>query len=111
MPRLRWSPSSPAQISPEERAQSQAGPPLNASAREAKSSKPGKDSKDGQATIWLREGQLVRPLEVKPGTSDGANTAVTGDGLQEGQEVVTGEAAANSQSSVKNPFLPQINRR
>jgi hypothetical protein len=50
-------------------------------------------------------------MEVKTGVSDGANTAVVADNLQEGQEVVTGEASANSPVTTKNPFVPQIIRR
>ena len=58
----------------------------------------------------MKDGEFVRPLEVKAGTSDGANTAVTADNLQEGQEVVIGEAVASSQAITKNPFVPQIIR-
>jgi hypothetical protein len=50
-------------------------------------------------------------LQVKVGTSDGANTAVTADDLQEGQEVVTGETSANSKATTKNPFLPPVIKR
>lgn len=80
------------------------------SAGDSKSSKQNKGSKERQGTIWLKDGEFVRPLEVKAGTSDGANTAVTADNLQEGQEVVTGETSENSQATTKNPFLPQGNR-
>jgi hypothetical protein len=59
----------------------------------------------------LREGEFVRGIEVMAGTSDGANTAVTGQGLREGQEVVTGEIVGSAQSDVKNPFLPKVIRR
>jgi len=104
---LRWSPSSPAQIAPEARAQVATDPP-GAPAGETKS---GKGSKERTGTIWLKDGGLVRPLEVKAGVSDGANTAVTADSLQEGQEVVTGEVSASSQNTTKNPFVPQIIRR
>ena len=69
-----------------------------------------KGPKERQGTIWLKDGEFVRPLEVKVGTSDGANTAVAADNLQEGQEVVTGETSENSQATTKNPFLPQGNR-
>jgi HlyD family secretion protein len=100
---LRWSPSSPAQISPAARAQVAADPPGDAKA--------GKGSKERPGIIWLKDGEFVRPLEVKTGVSDGVNTAVTADNLQEGQEVVSGEVSAGAQSTTKNPFLPQIMRR
>jgi hypothetical protein len=70
-----------------------------------------KGAKALQGTIWLKDGEFVRPLEVKVATSDGANTAVTGDNLQEGQEVVTGETSVNSQATTKNPFLPPVIKR
>jgi HlyD family secretion protein len=103
---LRWSPSSPAQIAPDARGQATADP-----AGDAKSSKGGKGPKERVGTIWVKDGDFVRPVEVKAGVSDGANTAVTADNLQEGQEVVTGEASAGSQVTTKNPFVPQIIRR
>jgi len=108
---LRWSPTSPSQISPEARLQNEVDPPPTESAPGAKSSKKGKSSVERQGTIWLKDGEFVRPLEVKVGTSDGANTAVVAENLQEGQEVVTGEISANAQTKMKNPFLPPTVRR
>jgi HlyD family secretion protein len=108
---LRWSPSSLAQISPDVRTQNQVDPSPGDSGGDSKSSRQNKGSKDHQGTIWWKDGEFVRPLEVKVGTSDGANTAVTGENLLEGQEVVTGEIAANSQTSTKNPFLPPVMKR
>ena len=104
---LRWSPSSPSQLVPDVRSQN----PVDPSASDSKSSKPDKISKESRGTVWLKDGEFVRPLEVKIGTSDGVNTAVMADNLQEGQEVVTGEASADSQTTTKNPFVPQIIRR
>lgn len=90
---LRWSPSSLAQISPDARSQ-KADPP----------------SSDGASqhagTVWLRTGQYVRPVEVKLGTTDGSNTAVTADDLKEGDEVVLG-VMDGTQADTLNPFLPR----
>jgi HlyD family secretion protein len=102
---LRWSPSSPAHIAPEARSSDPVGASAGGSAGDSKS------AKALQGTIWLKEGEWVRPLQVKVGTSDGANTAVTADDLQEGQEVVTGETSANSKATTKNPFLPPVIKR
>jgi HlyD family secretion protein len=107
---LRWTPSSLAQISPEARAHGPEDPPGDP-AGDPKSSKQRKGSKERLGTIWLKEGEFVRPLEVKVGASDGANTAVAGDTLQEGQEVVLGETADAGPTTMKNPFLPQIRKR
>jgi HlyD family secretion protein len=103
---LRWAPSSPAQIAPDARGQGVAEAPA-----EAKPSKAGKGAKERPGTIWVKDGEFVRPVEVKAGVSDGANTAVTAENLSEGQEVVTGEVSAGSQVTTKNPFVPQIIRR
>jgi HlyD family secretion protein len=102
---LRWSPSALAQISPAARP-SKLDPP-----GDPKSSKSEKPSKERQGVIWLRNGEFVQPLEVKLGTSDGANTAVSADSLQEGQAVVIGEDFQAAQSGTTNPFLPKIIRR
>ncbi len=108
---LRWSPSAPAQISPDMRSQNQVDPSAGDSAGDSKSPKQNQGTKERPGTLWLKEGEYVRPLGVKVGTSDGANTAVTADNLQAGQEVVTGETSANSQTATQNPFVPQIIRR
>ena len=99
---LRWSPSALAQIAPDARAQNPIDPPGDAT--------PDKKSTERSVVVWLRDGEFVRPLEVKAGTTDGANTAVVAESLQEGQEVVTGEAAGTAQAGTKNPFVPQIIR-
>ncbi len=88
---LRWSPASPAQISPEFRSWK----PADARA----------------ATVWLRDGQFVKPLEVKAGATDGANTVLLAAALADGQEVVTGEAVETGDSGTKNPFIPQFRKR
>jgi HlyD family secretion protein len=108
---LRWSPTSLAQIAPDARAQDPADPPASSAASDSKSAKPGKGSREHPGTIWLKDGEFVRPMEVKAGVSDGANTSVMADNLQEGQEIVVGEASANSPVITKNPFVPQIIRR
>jgi HlyD family secretion protein len=99
---LRWSPSSAREIAADTRSQNPVDPPSTNSAA-SNNSKPG--------VIWLKDGEQVRAVTVKIGTSDGANTAVEGDGLQEGQEVVVGETMANLQSGTKNPFLPPVIKR
>jgi HlyD family secretion protein len=108
---LRWSPSSPSQITLDARSPNPVDPPSADSVGNSKSSKPNQGSKERLGTVWLKDGEFVRPLEVKVGTSDGANTAVVADNLQEGQEVVVGETAANVQAKTQNPFLPPTIRR
>lgn len=103
---LRWNPSSFAEIAPDARpASSPASDPP------AADPPPMKDKGQSRKTLWIKDGEFVRPIEVTARTSDGANTAITADALREGQEVVTGETAASAQSDVKNPFLPKVLRR
>jgi HlyD family secretion protein len=97
---LRFSPSSAAQVSPESRGH------LNEARADSAPHKEGADKKSAR-TIWVKSGEFIRPAEIIIGISDGANTSVTSDALREGDEVVTGEVAANAKTDIKNPFLPQ----
>ena len=108
---LRWSPSSLAQVSPDVRLQLPIDPPSSDSAGSTGTSKLGNISREHRGVIWLKEGEFVRPWEVKVGASDGANTAVAADHLEAGQEVVTGETTGVKQAGTKNPFLPQLPSR
>ncbi len=103
---LRFTPSSLAQVAPDTR-------PANSPATDppAADPPPKKEKGHSRKTLWIKDGQFVRPIEVMAGTTDGANTAITADALREGQEVVTGEIAASAQSDIKSPFLPKMLRR
>ena len=106
---LRWWPTSLAQILPAARP-SKLDPPGDPPG-DARTSSPGRQSKERQGVIWLKDGEFVQPVEVKVGTSDGADTAVVADGLKEGEEAVIGETANTAQSGTHNPFVPQFRRR
>jgi hypothetical protein len=66
--------------------------------------------------IWvITHGNLVRPISVTTGMSDGIMTEISGDEVHEGLKVVTGEIEATDGSSqatsdkteeTKNPFVP-----
>jgi len=62
-----------------------------------------------RATLWLADGELVRPLPVKAGLSDGTFTEVEGRGLTEALPVVVGEGLRlpAAPAGVRNPFAPQ----
>jgi HlyD family secretion protein len=109
---LRWTPSSLAQIAPDARADISTDPPANdlPSTRQTSTNQI-KAPKASHGTIWLKDGEFVRPVEVKLGTSDGLNTAVTASELGEGRVVITGEIVATTQTEAKNPFLPAMRRR
>lgn len=106
---LRWAPSSLAQIAPEVRA-TQNDPPANDPPAAGSQSKKDKGQQPSRHTLWLKDGEFVRPIEVAAGISDGVSTAITAEGLREGDEVVTGEVVG-APASVSNPFLPKIIRR
>ena len=102
---LRWSPSSPEQIAADARSKNPVDPPDDKSSG-------AKGAKGNQGVIWLKDGEFVRPIEVKVGTSDGSNSAVFADNLKEGGEVVTGEITGGpEQTGTQNPFVPRIIRR
>lgn len=100
---LRWSPSSPNQIVADARPQNAVDPPED-------NSSGGKGAKGSQGVVWLKDGEFVRPVQVKVGTSDGSDTAVTAGNLKEGEEVVTGETTGPEQGGTQNPFLPHFIR-
>jgi HlyD family secretion protein len=104
---LRWSPSSLEQVAIQARTPNLLDPPDAVTATNASAQK---QSPSRQHTLWVKAGEFVRPIEVTLGISDGTNTAITGEGLHEGDEVVTGEVVALA-AEVKNPFLPKFIRR
>ena len=101
---LRWSPSSPNEITANVRSQNSIDPPAGKNPSHAKG------ANGGQGVIWLKDGEFVRPVEVKVGTSDGSNTAVTADDLKEGEEIVTGETTGPEPGGTQNPFVPRFIR-
>ena len=95
---LRWSPSSLAEVAPEARDGKLIDPPDDTASPSGQKTNPSR-------TLWVRSGEFVRPIEVKAGISDGANTAVRSEELHEGDSVVIGEIVASA-NDAKNPFLP-----
>ena len=61
-------------------------------------------------TVWVAEGDTVRPINVHVGLTDGVWTEVSGDGLTEGLRVITAEGKPEidgSQSAGTSPLIPQ----
>jgi len=108
---LRWSPSSLAQVSPGARSLISTDPKQSAPGSGSQPLEQGKGSKGRLGIIWLKDGEFVRPVEVKVGISDGTITAVAAETLREGQEIVTGEIAETTETVTRSPFVPQIRRR
>lgn len=71
------------------------------------------------ATLWVREGEFVRPIEAQVGLTDGIKTELAAGGdLIDGSQVVIGQAQegdtedeATKVTGEKSPFLPDIKRR
>jgi len=62
--------------------------------------------------LWVAEGGYVRPIRVRIGLSDGANTEIEGENLSNGMKIVVGLDTNNNKDSTQttNPFVPQIRR-
>jgi HlyD family secretion protein len=108
---LRWSPSSLAQVSPGARSWRPTDPEQGALGSGSKLPVQSHRPHERLGIIWLKDGEFVRPMEVKVGISDGTNTVAAADTLREGQEVVTGEVVGTAQAVTQSPFVPQIRRR
>ena len=74
--------------------------------------------KDGamgsKGKVWVKRGELIMPVRVEVGLSDGASVEVKG-ALKEGDEVVTNasQTAKKEESSKgqENPFAPKMPKR
>ncbi len=73
---------------------------------------PGQEAKPevARGTLWLAQGDQVRPLRVKVGLTDGTMTEVTGPDLKAGMPVVVAEAEKGEEpaGTAASPFAPQI---
>jgi HlyD family secretion protein len=78
----------------------------------AKDGKPTKGHKkrDHRGMIWVKDGNYVRPVEVRVGATDGTNTEVSGSAVKEDMEVVLGEIRNDRPADTTNPFAPKIFR-
>lgn len=115
---LRWKPR-PPQIDPEARnTASQAasgkgenarGTPADKPSGNEKTTKSGKD-RDDPGRLWVAVDELVRPLAIVVGPSDGSMTEIGGSGVTEGMEVVVGDGAKEdvAASDTQNPFAPKL---
>jgi HlyD family secretion protein len=96
---LRWVPATAAQVAPDAR--------TPAKGSEPSASLDKKSHKEHHGTVWIKDGQFVRPIDVKLGVTDRVDTAVASDQLKEGDEIITGDVVAGDESE-KNPFMPPM---
>jgi HlyD family secretion protein len=96
---LRWRPQI-NQVAPEFRAAYAKGPQrrkLN-----------GDKSAGEEGAVWVIDRNHVRPVRVRIGLSDGANTEILGGDLPEGTEIVVGELRQDNGNDASNPFTVQM---
>jgi HlyD family secretion protein len=108
---LRWAPQ-PEQIAKEYRVDEASGNDSSGSSQKL-SNDPNKHKKTGskQGTVWVQDGEFVRPVTVKLGMTDGVLTEVFGNELPESTEIITGEQQQSAQSDgTTNPFTPKFRR-
>lgn len=115
---LRWSPTNPEQVSPD--AQQEQGGGRDEGAERGGSTRPagagattrknGGADRPQRGTLWVEDGNFLRPVRVRLGLTDGTNVEVFGENVQEGMAVVIGENApgAAGGDDAKNPFVPQF---
>ena len=60
-----------------------------------------------EGTLWVQDGDLVRPVPVEVGPSDGMKTEVRAKALDEGRTVVVGQEWREAPQSF-TPFLPKF---
>ncbi len=107
---LRWMPTTLAQVAPDARSWKPVDPPAGDPPGAARLAKPDPIMPAAVGTIWLVDGDYVRPLDVKLGETDGTTTVIEAAALREGREIVTGEIFESAQTNTQNPFLPQLRR-
>jgi HlyD family secretion protein len=108
---LRWTPQ-PEQLTAEYQRRlrkSQKAQPQSPD----KSSPKGAEEEQMQAVVWVPQDNLVRPVPVRRGLTDGTLTEVESADLKEGTPVVVGETEKrdDGKSSSASPFTPQFFRR
>ncbi len=106
---LRWTPSM-EQLAPEFRKSptQQPTPPASQSEHALAQDARGGDPMHG-GVVYTLAGQYVRPIPVKTGLSSALLTEVTGEGLEEGMEIVISvQATAAATSETSNPFTPKL---
>ncbi|MBV8075736.1 MAG: hypothetical protein JO284_05050, partial [Planctomycetaceae bacterium] len=59
-----------------------------------------------QGTLWVKQGDFVRPVVVDVGLTDGVTTEIMGAEPGEGSEVVLGQVQPDEE--VSTPFLPKL---
>jgi HlyD family secretion protein len=109
---LRWTPQL-SQVVAEFRGSPKKAKGPEAPAQVKPAAKAGKAEKAG-GLVWVPQGNLVRPVQVNLGLSDGSLTEVESTELKEGTPLVVGEKEsqpAGQPAPGASPFTPQLLRK
>ena len=107
---LRWAPR------PEQIAEAYRQPPKKAhgshgGAKDMPPVQEGARPEAAKGTLWLPEGDQVRPLRVKVGLTDGTMTEINSPELKPGMQVVVAEVEKGAEPAASaSPFAPQLFR-
>jgi HlyD family secretion protein len=110
---LRWKPN-PQQVVPEARddfvnkQRSKAKAP--ADDPQAAPAEKGDKATHNRGTLWVQDGNFVRPVKVTTGLTDGLMTEIVKGDVAEGAAVVVGENRTGDAGGTKNPFMPSLFR-
>jgi HlyD family secretion protein len=104
---LRWKPDA-RQVAVGARAAYQESLQRRSSAKAGQEGTAGAKAATRSGTVWVVQGEYVRPVKLRLGLTDGARTEVLGGDLEEGQAVVTGEALRDGTGDGGNPFAPKV---
>lgn len=63
---------------------------------------------DSRKSVWIKEANGVREVEVTVGITEGSLTEVKSDQLNRNTQVVIGELSDDSAQSTSNPFVPKM---
>ncbi len=103
---LRWSPR-PDQIAPDARSKIHAA---KGAKRENGRDSGAVEASQSHGTIWVAQGNFVRPIRVNTGLTDGGFTEVEGKDVADGMNVIIGETLRDTAVGVgteRSPLMPQ----
>jgi HlyD family secretion protein len=113
---LRWKP--PAQLAATDARELPATATHQTAGEAASPANKSGSGRGARNTIWVRQGDLVRPVVVVAGLSDGVHTEIEpadGDGvLTEGTQVVLGLVQSETEDEAlagNTPFLPRVDHK
>lgn len=105
---LRWQPSVHRVVPESRQAFATALRQRAAAPRDARPRPKAGDDSGAPGTLWVRAGEFVRPVAVGVGVTDGLQSEIVAGDVDDGTEVVLGQAADEASDDAGSPFLPQL---